>query len=294
MHLSFILLAIAAVFSIRICNALGATPRTWSNRWQRSLCLFLLPPLLLVMTALAVMLMGTDGYMLGLPVGWMGYLLALSFLGYMGLSLLGLTLGGWRSIQTVNSYRVFDLQKLDLQELDLQETAGHILDTSALFAAQVGFWNSKLVMSRGLLETFDDEQIAAVLTHEAAHRFYRDTFWFFWLGWLRQSTLWLPASEALWQELLLLRELRADRWAAQKIDALLLAETLLLVVKEPFITPDFDCAAFGTAAPIDRLEERIEALLSEVESSDQTWNIAFIWMFIPLLPLLTLLIHQCN
>jgi Zn-dependent protease with chaperone function len=277
MHLSFILLSIAAVFAIRCCNVPGEMPQ--SSRWQRSLCLFLLPPLLLVMTALAVMLMGTDGYMLGLPVGWMGYLLSLSFLGYVGLRLLGLTMGGWRSIRTVKTYHAFDLQ----------ESVAYILDTPALFAAQVGFWNSKLVMSRGLLETFDDEQIAAVLTHEAAHYHYRDTFWFFWLGWLRQSTLWLPNSEALWQELLLLRELRADRWAAQKIDALLLAETLLLVVKDPLIKPEFDCAAFDTA---DRLEERIEALLSGVESPDRSWNMAFIWTFIPLLPLLTLFLHH--
>jgi Zn-dependent protease with chaperone function len=281
MHLSFILLAVIAVFLIRKCSALGSTPQPWSNRWQRSLCLFLLPPLLLMMTALAVMLMGTDGYMLGLPVGWIGYSLALSFLGYMGARLLGLMLRGWRSIQTVKAYRPFNFQK----------TVGHILDTPTLFAAQVGFWNSKLIVSRGLLETFDDKQIAAVLTHEAAHHHYRDTFWFFWLGWLRQSMHWLPASEALWQELLLLRELRADRWAAQKVDALLLAETLLLVVKDPSITPEFNGAAFGTATPVDRLEERIEALLTGSESSDSGWGITVIWLFMPLLPLLTLLLH---
>jgi Zn-dependent protease with chaperone function len=283
MHLSFIVLAIVAVFCIRYAS--GILAHTGSGRWQRSLCLFLLPPLLLITTALAVMLMGTDGYMLGLPVGWMGYLLSLSFLGYLGVMLLGLTLAGWRSIQTVNAYSLFNIQK----------TVGHILDTPTLFAAQVGFWNSKLVISRGILEAFDEAQIEAVLTHEAAHHHYRDTFWFFWLGWLRRATHWLPYSESLWQELLLLRELRADRWAAQKVDPLLLAETLLLVVKDPAIAPefapDFDCAAFGTAASVDRLEERIEALLSDVEPSYQGWNIMVIGLFVSLLPLLTLLLH---
>jgi Zn-dependent protease with chaperone function len=279
MHLSFILLAITAVLCIRGFH--GITSRAGASGWQRSLCLFLLPPLLLMTTALAVMLMGTDGYMLGLPVGWMGYLLSLSFLGYMGVVLLGATLSGWRSIQTVNTYGLFKFQ----------ETVGHILDTPNLFAAQVGFWNSKLVISRGLLKTFDEAQIEVVLTHEAAHHYYRDTFWFFWLGWLRQATRWLPYSESLWQELLLLRELRADRWAAQRVDALLLAETLLLVVKDPLINPEFDCAAFGTVASIDRLEERIEALLTDAEPSSQNWNLAVIWLLIPLLPLLSLLLH---
>jgi len=281
MHLSFILFSIAAVFCIRLCSQ-GTGQRTWSSRWQRALILFLLPPLLLMMTALSVMLMGTDGHMLGLPVGWIGYLLALSFLGYMGVRLLGLIVGGWRSIQTVQTYDLFDFQK----------TVGHILDTPALFAAQVGFWNSKLVISRGLLTSFNDAQIEAVLAHEAAHHYYRDTFWFFWLGCLRQSTSWLPYSNALWQEVLLLRELRADQWAAQKIDALLLAETLLLVVKDPLIHSEINCAAFGTATPISRLEERIEALLTGAEQSSQGQSIPFIWMFIALLPLLTLFLHK--
>jgi Zn-dependent protease with chaperone function len=282
MHLSFILFSIAAVFLIRLCSPQVTGQQTWSSRWQRSLSLFLLPPLLLMMTALAVMLMGTDGYMLGLPVGWIGYLLALSFLGYTGMRLLGLMAGGWRSIQTVQTYNLFNFQK----------TIGHILDTPALFAAQVGFWNSKLVMSRGLLTSFNDAQIEAVLTHEAAHHYYRDTFWFFWLGWLRQATSWLPYSNVLWQELLLLRELRADQWAAQKIDALLLAETLLLVVKAPLMPPEINCAAFGTAAPANRLEERIEALLTRTEQSYKGHGVRFIWMLTAFLPLLTLLLHQ--
>jgi Zn-dependent protease with chaperone function len=286
MHLSFILLAMVAVFCIRGCH--GISSRAESNGWQRSLCLFLLPPLLLMTTALAVTLMGTDGYMLGLSVGWMGYLLSLSFLGYMGIMLLGSTLSGWRSIQTVNTYSLFNFKNL----FNFKKTVGHVLDTPNLFAAQVGFWNSKLVISRGLLETFDEAQLEVVLTHEAAHHYYRDTFWFFWLGWLRQATRWLPYSESLWQELLLLRELRADRWAAQRVDALLLAETLLLVVKDPLINPELDCAAFGAVASVDRLEERIEALLTDAEPSSQNWNIAVIWLFIPLLPLLSLLLHR--
>jgi Zn-dependent protease with chaperone function len=282
MHLSFILFSIAAVFFIRLCSPQRPDRRTWSSRWQRALSLFLLPPLLVVTTALAVMLMGTDGYMLGLPVGWIGYLLALSFLGYAGARLLSLMVGGWRSLQTVQTYELFDFQK----------TVGYILDTPALFAAQVGFWNSKLVMSRGLLTSFNAAQIEAVLTHEAAHHYYRDTFWFFWLGWLRQVTHWLPYSNFLWQELLLLRELRADQWAAQKIDALLLAETLLLVVKAPLTHSEINCAAFGTITPASRLEERIEALLTKAEPSYQGQGVILIWMFTALLPLLTLLLHR--
>jgi hypothetical protein len=103
---------------------------------------------------------------------------------------------------------------------------------------------------------------------------------------------WLPYSNVLWQELLLLRELRADQWAAQKIDALLLAETLLLLVKDPLMHSEINCAAFGTAALTDRLEERIEALLTEAEPSYKGQGVVFVWIMTALLPLLTLCLHQ--
>jgi Zn-dependent protease with chaperone function len=285
MHLSIILFSIVAVFGVRLGwrrfskGEVSPSRGNWASRWQWALGVFLFPPLLLGMTALAVLMMGTEGYMLGLPVGWIGYLWALSYLGFIGVYFLVVLAGGWRSLKTVEEYRLFNFQ----------ETVGHILDSSALFAAQVGFWNSKLVVSRGLLETLSEEQIQAVLTHESAHSYYRDTFWFFGLGWLRQTTFWLPQSKALWQELLLLRELRADQWAAQRVDPLLLAESLLLVVKDTARQPEFNCAAFDAA---DRLEERIEALLTPSEQIDHGRYITFAWLFMAMLPFLTLLLHN--
>jgi hypothetical protein len=74
-------------------------------------------------------------------------------------------------------------------------------------------------------------------------------------------------TEALWQELLILRELRADRWAARQVDPLLLAESLLMVASAPSSIPfESFCAAFSQVAQRNRLEERIEALLAEPES----------------------------
>ena len=60
-----------------------------------------------------------------------------------------------------------------------------ILETDFLYSAQIGFWQSELVVSQGLLKSLDSEHLNAVLAHEQAHVYYRDTFWFFWLGWLR-------------------------------------------------------------------------------------------------------------
>ncbi|HIK39830.1 M56 family metallopeptidase [Thermoleptolyngbya sp. M55_K2018_002] len=284
MHLMLILAAIAlAILSRLIAKHRPVAP---AHRWTAALGPFLFAPLLLLCTVVAVFCMGREGHMLGLSVGSLGWVLAVGSLTLAGGMLL--RLGG----QVGRSRRT-------LQTLPFVETHGlaaRLLDTPALFAAQVGFWQPELVVSRGLLETLSAEQVAAVLAHEQAHTHYRDTFWFFWLGWLRGLTAWLPHTEALWQELLRLRELRADRWAAQHVDPLLLAESLVQVVRSPLTEVDFPCAAFGEAASPCRLAERIEALLPDAEGSlagsIERDRLPWLWLLASGLPLCTLLIHH--
>jgi Zn-dependent protease with chaperone function len=277
MHITLMLLAIGIACTLRL---LQHTPNASLTPWQRPLTAFLLPPLLLVTTATAVLCMGMQGHMLGLPVGWLGYSLAIGFLGLAGGLLLKSLVQGWRSVRQLRSY----------PQVELNGLKGRLLDSSSLFAAQVGFWHPELVVSQGLLNTLSSEQLIAVLTHEQAHRHHRDTFWFFWLGWLRQITTWLPRTDTLWQELLLLRELRADRWAAQAVDPLLLAESLLLVVQHPLEKADY-CAAFGHATSIDRLEERVDALLDDAPSPQISQPLAWLVLLLGFTPLLTMLFH---
>ncbi|NJO19174.1 MAG: M56 family metallopeptidase [Spirulinaceae cyanobacterium RM2_2_10] len=147
----------------------------------------------------------------------------------------------------------------------LRNVAGtpiRLLPVSLPFAAQIGFWSPDLAVSQGLLDCLTRPQIEAVLAHERAHHYYRDTFWFFWWGWLRRLTSWLPRTELLWQELLLLRELRADAWAARQVDPLLLAESLLEVVQAPMLLADDRCAAFADCQTPQRFAARIEALIA--------------------------------
>ncbi|MBD3880461.1 M56 family metallopeptidase [Phormidium tenue FACHB-886] len=278
MHISLMLLA-TAIAGLSRC-LWHPTDAAWSVRWRHTLSAFLLPPLLLMMTAIAVLCMGTEGEMLGLPVGWIGYLLAIGCLTMAAGVLLRLAWQAGRSLQQLQTYPVQPLSGV----------RAHILDTPRLFAAQVGFWQPKLVVSQGMLTHLTPAQLAAVLTHEQAHAHYRDTFWFFWLGWLRHLTTWLPNTHALWEDLLLLRELRADQWAAQHIDPLLLAESLLLAVQEGETAPDY-CAALSATAPLTRLETRIEALLA-TSSPDPVEEFSLAELWVAIVPLLTLLVHR--
>ncbi|MEA5554744.1 M56 family metallopeptidase [Anabaena cylindrica UHCC 0172] len=276
MHLFMIVSAVTIACWLRYS---GHIPQgNWNLRWERSLFLFLFPPLLIFMTAMAVVCMGTQGTMGGMYTGSFSYLLASIFLGFFNILGIKLAFQGWKSIKSAR----------ECPQVNLAGKQARLLQTKALFAGQMGFWQPELVVSQGLLQTLSSAHLKSVLAHEQGHYLYRDTFWFFWLGWMRSCTAWLPNTEPLWQELLVLRELRADSYAASQVDPLVLAESLLLVVSNNPITEEVCCAALGAG---DRLEQRIEALLTPPELTSeaqlQSWHI-FLLAF---LPLLTVVFH---
>ncbi|NJP11964.1 MAG: M56 family metallopeptidase [Leptolyngbyaceae cyanobacterium RU_5_1] len=252
----------------------AAPTGTWTERWQRSLQLFLFPPLLLLMTAIAVLCMGPYGQMVWRWEGWLSYRLAIGFLS-MAIGA-GLKLA-WEGRQTLQHIRRNPI-------IDLNGNPARLLNIPELYSARIGFWQPELVVSQGLLDNLDEPHLQAVLIHEQAHANHHDTFWFFWLGWIRRVTFWLPQTEALWQELLMLRELRADRLAAQQVDSLVLAESLLMVVSAPLMQPEI-CAAFSWAASHNRLMERVDSLLANTDESLQlnVWSMSWLlWVCLPL------------
>lgn len=278
MHFLMMITGLVLAYGVRFLP-LGSNG-TLASRWQNTLGQFLFSPLLLLMTAIAILCMGPTGRMVGHWEGWFSYDLAIGFLAWAIASGVKLV---WEGHQTIQQIRQNPL-------IEVNGAPARLLDTTLLYSAQVGFWRSELVVSQGLLDHLDAEHLAAVLTHEQAHARYHDTFWFFWLGWLRRLTVWLPGTEELWQELLMLRELRADRDAAQAVDALVLAESLLLVVSGPTLQPEL-CAAFSWAPSGDRLTERIDSLLADpVPSADPNfWSAS--WLLLVLLPLAMIPFH---
>lgn len=280
MHLVMILASLALAIYLRYSNF--NSTGNWTQRWRQGLLLFLLPQLLILMTALAIVCMGPQGKMVGLQAGWFSYLLALGFLLFAIISLLKLASEGWRSLRRIRTY----------SSVNIDGKIARILDTDIAFSAQIGFWESQLIISQGLLDKLDQTHLDAVLAHEQAHYYYRDTFWFFWLGWLRRLSFWLPNTEDLWEELLLLREIRADRWAAFQVDSLILAESLLLLVNSPMILPEDFTAAFSYSLSRHRLTERIDAILAEPESSVQSSFWVWSWVILAFLPLVTVPFHS--
>lgn len=286
MHLLTILIVIISVIVLRSQQVDSASE--WAIRWYRTLFLFCFPGLLMLTTAIAVLYMGCHGQMLGVQAGSVGCLIA----GVIILSASGSLIKlAWQSYCSLRRLSQYPLQAIG-------NTTARVFDLDLPYSAQVGFWQSELIVSRGLLSVLDSEHLAAVIAHEQAHAKYKDTFWFFWLGWIRHFSFWLPNTEILWQELLLLRELRADRQAAEFVDFLLLAESLLAVAKAPLESPlgwigfndaqTGDCEASGQ----HRLQSRIESLLNLPESIEEHYWHRWSWLCLLLLPLFTIPLHS--
>lgn len=254
---------------------------TWSERWFKSLFWLLFPSLLILSTAISILYMGCHGAMLGVKAGSWGCSLAAAYLIWVIGCGLRLSYQTYQAIAQLANYPPSYLAATEIK----------ILDLDLPYSAQIGFWQPQLVVSRGLIKSLTPEHLQAVLAHEQAHLDYRDTFWFFWLGWIRSFSCWLPNTEIIWQELLLLRELRADSKAAETVDFLLLAESLLTVVKAPRKSSFVGCANFNHYGHGDRLNERINFLLAAETTtaarSDYQWS----WLILVLVPWLTIPLH---
>lgn len=279
MHLIMILTALAVALGIRSIPI--NTAGNWEQRWQRSLFCFLFPPLILITTVLAILLMGAQGEMLGLKASKLSYWLGLVFVINLIVNLIKLTYQAWLSQQKILTY----------QEELIQGKLARLIKIDLPYIAQIGFWQPQLVVSQGLLKILSNSQLEAVLAHEEAHLHYRDTFWFFWLGWLRASTFWLKGTEIYWEELLLLREIRADLAAAITVDSLILAESLLTVAQTSLETDACFAIGFSLPLPANRLAQRIDALINHATLPNSPNFIYWSWLLLLLAPWATIPFH---
>jgi Zn-dependent protease with chaperone function len=292
-HLLMLVGSLAGAIGLRLAWRRQAQ-QSWQTRWHHALIAFAVPPLLLLSTAIALLWMGPICHMAGIAIhGWAGYL-PHGFAGaYCGLLLLLAGKLGWDAVRSHWRLRQYAAIELPIAARTTTQPTARLIPAALPLIAQIGLWRPQLVVSQGLLAQLDTPHLTAVLNHEAAHRHYGDTVWFAAWGLLRRGTAWLPQTAALWRELLLLRELRADRWAARHVDPLLLAEALYTVVSAP--RSHSLSVGFNETLVHDRLGERVDALLTPdhttvtPENSTVVWPL---WMGLALLPLLTIVLHH--
>jgi len=281
-----IMIALAAIAALVLRWAWSPGRGNWQQRWQKALLFFLLPILLLAMTLIAIACMGPQGTMAGMPTVSYTYQLVCLALG------VAIALSLHQIISTQKTLNHLHQYPPIMPPPGINQTL-RLLPQPQVFCAQMGWWQPQMVVTQGLLDLLDTEHLNAVFAHEQAHYHYRDTFWFFTLGLLRRLTSWLPHSQDLWEELLTLRELRADAFASQKVDKLVLAEALLLAVSTPIMATPEAGATLHPSLNGDRLQERIDALLETHPTSPPppcywSWG----WLLMTLLPLVALPFHS--
>ncbi len=280
MHSSLLILVLASAIILRVVWQ-SQPSSSWNQRWIGTMFTFALPPLLLITGAIALLCMGPQGMGISIVEGWGTYGAGISFL------IVAAIVAYTQAAQATQELK----QLRQYPSIQLTKTKARLLPIELPFIAQVGFWHPEIMVSRGLLETLNPEQFDAVLAHEQAHATYHDTFWFFSFGCLRRLTFWLPKSDSLWQELLLLRELRADRIAAQTTDPLVLAEALITLVRSPMVQSDWS-ATLHPQNLDDRFSERIDAILNAAPLAPiPGWKMSVI-VIAGLLPLLIIPFHH--
>ncbi len=278
MHLLLIAIFCSLAWGIRIVP----NPRDGHD----VLSLFLIPPLLIFFTFLSIVLMGSHGRMFGFSSSIFAYFLALLLL---SVSLFAGMRSYWQVRRALEKIREFPRTKI--ADLDAR-----VLDIDFPYSAQVGFWSSELIISRGLLELLSPDEIKAVLAHEQAHRIYHDTFWFFFLEVIKSLTIWLPNSESLWQKLLLLREVRADQLACQNSDSFNLAQALLKTAQTISSTTYWDeCkenfyVTFHPNISNSHLVTRLESILDREQPYN--WSFPFMALLMSILPMILVIWHS--
>ncbi len=143
--------------------------------------------------------------------------------------------------------------------------------TALAFA--MGFAHPVLVVSRGLLDRFDDQQVEAVLTHELVHLARRDTLRS-WLGvLLRDGMFFSPFGRMAFRHFMRKQEEAVDdRVVAMTQKPLLYAETLLKIWKDGRQTavagpvPREFLVFPGFASHVGTLENRIQRVLNSEAS----------------------------
>jgi hypothetical protein len=282
MHSSLLLLtvAIAVVWRWQWRSPTGS----WRLRWQSALTAFCLPPLMVVLAAGAVLYMGHHGTMMGWSVSPMGCWVSRGVLGWFG---------------GVGVYALGQAAKTEWwlrhQATVSLPTGGQArcLEIDLPVAALVGLSPASLLVSRGWLEQLTLAEQQAMVAHEQAHADYGDPLWFWGLGVIRRFASWLPHTQALWEELLLLREIRADQQAASTHDPLLLAELLVNLSRQMTLaaqgnTPDIaPYLGFNEPLSLSRLEQRVNALLApDVIAEPTALRLQpLLWLLVTALPL---------
>lgn len=110
-----------------------------------------------------------------------------------------------------------------------------VIDHNRAMAFTVGFRRPLVVLSSGLIDMLDQQELAAVIEHESFHQGQFDSLKIFILQLISQSLWFIPITKWTYHNYKMISELLADEYAIQKTGSELgLGSALLKLIKNGF------------------------------------------------------------
>ncbi len=130
------------------------------------------------------------------------------------------------------------------------------MPTAEVAAFTIGLFRPKVVISEGMIQTFSDEEMDAIIFHEEYHQNNHDPLKLFCFTLLAEGMTYIPILKGLLQRYHTYQELAADKYAMQKMESSFeLGSALLKLIKIKTMENRCVTASFAKTAINLRIEQ---------------------------------------
>ncbi|OPH53314.1 hypothetical protein BC351_05400 [Paenibacillus ferrarius] len=139
----------------------------------------------------------------------------------------------WKAKKIVKLSEVSALSQHYQDQFGLRPNALSMISYQAPIAMTVGLWKPRILLSTGLLDMLEPNELKAVIEHEKCHVRYRDPLAGLLLSTLSKAMWYIPIFAWLAEKYPIMIELRADKYAiSQMKQSLDLGSALLKLLRQ--------------------------------------------------------------
>ncbi|KRE35330.1 M56 family metallopeptidase [Paenibacillus sp. Soil724D2] len=192
-------------------------------------------------------------------------------------------LGSIKAMKLVEMYHDPHLSEKYRNKFQLGEGQIQIISYKAPIAMTIGLWKPRVILSSGLMDMLEPNELCAVIEHEKCHMRHRDPLAIFLLTMISKSMWYIPIFAWMADKYPIMIELRADKYAITQMNqSAHLGSALLKLLKQaPAPHVSLSHASFAETS----MNVRIMHIL------DPQMKISFKWPFVRLLiSLLTIIL----
>lgn len=142
-------------------------------------------------------------------------------------------LGSIKAMKLVDMYHDPHLSEQYRDKFQLGEGHFQIISYKAPIAMTIGLWKPRMILSSGLMDMLEPNELRAVIEHEKCHMRQRDPLAIFLLSMISKSMWYIPIFAWMADKYPIMIELRADKYAiTQMKQSTHLGSALLKLLKQ--------------------------------------------------------------